>query len=487
MAICKHISCRNGFRAVEEYLTMQHDEKGHLLRDRDNNPHPREEYLIDGINCIPESFAPLCLEDRLRFRKRYNPKAIDTHQYIISFAPSDREKGLNMTEAHRFGYQLAKDTFPGHRILVCTHPDGENHSGNIHVHIVISSLRFEDRPIDSRFMRQSRRGGVSASEFKAGFAHQDTARLRHHLMRQINDYCEHRGYEICPSRSFSRSSPEEYFIKSRGIEPRNEQLRRVISDAAATTHNWEEFCEKLATGYTRYVSVVPPVTPAIQKKFWAEYKALNKAFWTWDQTLRTSCQEELNQAFQELKTCKNKEKKKELREKISRLKEKQNKERLFRKTYQTYVKTAFAAMKSRDLEDAQYCLEQMQELSRRREGYWKDGWDHSAGTYSILTGSMESRVTWKQITSEDLLTAQIVSGEINETIRLYQLASKELMEAPLPVATKITRGAVSFRHPDSEYWIRGKRLGENFTLEALGITPPQAPVRSRSRTHSYQR
>ena len=42
--------------------------------------------------------------------------------------------------------------------LICTHPDGHNHSGNIHVHIVINSLRiyevpllpYMDRPADTR-------------------------------------------------------------------------------------------------------------------------------------------------------------------------------------------------------------------------------------------------------------------------------------------------------------------------------------------------
>ena len=30
---------------------------------------------------------------------------------------------------------------------VCTHPDGHNHSGNIHVHIVINSLRIYEVPL----------------------------------------------------------------------------------------------------------------------------------------------------------------------------------------------------------------------------------------------------------------------------------------------------------------------------------------------------
>ena len=145
MAICKHNTSKNGFVAVAEYLTTQHDAKGHLLRDGEGVPIPREEYLIDGIHCIPETFAPLCLQDRLRFGKKADQRAVDTHQYILSFAPSDREKGLTMEEAHRFGLAFASRNFPGHRILVCTHPDGGQHSQNIHVHIVISALAFPAR------------------------------------------------------------------------------------------------------------------------------------------------------------------------------------------------------------------------------------------------------------------------------------------------------------------------------------------------------
>ena len=34
-----------------------------------------------------------------------------------------------------------------HQAIVCTHPDGHNHSGNIHVHIVINSLRIYEVPL----------------------------------------------------------------------------------------------------------------------------------------------------------------------------------------------------------------------------------------------------------------------------------------------------------------------------------------------------
>ena len=69
MAICKHNSSKNGFAGALEYLIMQHDAKGRLLLDDENFPIPREAYLINGINCLPETFASLCLQDRLRFQK----------------------------------------------------------------------------------------------------------------------------------------------------------------------------------------------------------------------------------------------------------------------------------------------------------------------------------------------------------------------------------------------------------------------------------
>lgn len=115
MAILKHNTSKNVFSAAVTYLTMQHDEKGALLRDPQGNPIPRQDCLINGIHCIPETFAPLCMEDRLRFHNADDKRAVSTHQYILSFAPEDKEKGLCPEEAQRFGIDFAKRNFPGHR------------------------------------------------------------------------------------------------------------------------------------------------------------------------------------------------------------------------------------------------------------------------------------------------------------------------------------------------------------------------------------
>ncbi|MEQ2857863.1 relaxase/mobilization nuclease domain-containing protein, partial [Brotocaccenecus cirricatena] len=84
---------------------------------------------------------------------------VKSHHYIISFDPRDgTDNGLTVDQAQELGEKFCKEHFPGHQALVCTHPDGHNHSGNIHVHIVINSLRiyevtllpYMDRPADTR-------------------------------------------------------------------------------------------------------------------------------------------------------------------------------------------------------------------------------------------------------------------------------------------------------------------------------------------------
>ncbi len=66
-----------------------------------------------------------------------------SHHYIISFDPRDgTDNGLTVDRAQELGEQNFVKSISRTPSLVCTHPDGHNHSGNIHVHIVINSLRI---------------------------------------------------------------------------------------------------------------------------------------------------------------------------------------------------------------------------------------------------------------------------------------------------------------------------------------------------------
>lgn len=474
MAICKHNTSKNGFAAPLEYLTLQHDASGRLLLDGEGIPIPRDTYIINGINCLPETFAPLCLQDRIRFGKKAGKHNVDTHQYIISFAPRDIQRGLTMEKAHAFALAFARKNFPGHRVLVCTHPDGENHAGNIHVHIIVSNLRFQDRKPDPQFMKSAPDGTVRLSDYRAGCSHQDTPALRKHLLSQINNYCYSQGYVMCPEKAGTKVSQKEYLLKQRGIDTRNDQLRRAIADAATTTNSWDAFVEKLGNAYSHSVPVIPPIPYADRQKLWKRYKELNGHFWVWDKQLRPSLQAQLKEAFQELKLCKQAEQKDTVRYRINRLKQEQAAERLFRQTWQTYARAASLALRSQNHGDALLCLEQLEELAKQQSGCWQEGWNRSSDTHSLLDGSVKSKLSWKQISNSDLEIAQKILDAVAEEAQYRKSLSSQTQEVPMPIEVKLTRGTVSFRHPDSERWVRGSRLGEAFTLQELGIRPPCA-------------
>ena len=89
-----------------------------------------------------------CMRSNLRYGKNQKREDVKSHHYIISFDPRDApDNGLTVDRAQALGEQFCKEHFPGHQALVCTHPDGHNHSGNIHVHIVINSLRIAEVPL----------------------------------------------------------------------------------------------------------------------------------------------------------------------------------------------------------------------------------------------------------------------------------------------------------------------------------------------------
>lgn len=147
MAIIKHIASKNAdYGAAEKYLIYQHDERTNKpILDENGNMIPRETYLIDGVNCTPEMFAIECVQLNKNCNKNLTKNEIKSHHYILSFDPKDSmDNGLTAQKAQNLGLEFCKKNFPGHQAIICTHTDGHNESGNIHVHIVINSLRLLD-------------------------------------------------------------------------------------------------------------------------------------------------------------------------------------------------------------------------------------------------------------------------------------------------------------------------------------------------------
>ena len=264
LATFKHISSKNAdYGAAEAYLTFEHDEftmKPTL--DENGRLIPREDYRISSLNCGGEDFAVACMRANLRYEKNQKREDVKSHHYIISFDPRDgTDNGLTVDRAQELGEQFCKEHFPGHQALVCTHPDGHNHSGNIHVHIVINSLRiyevpllpYMDRPADTR----------------EGCKHRCTNAAMEYFKSEVMEMCHRENlYQIdLLHGSKNRITEREYWVKRKGqaaldkenaslaaageppkltkFETDKEKLRRTIRTALSSAISFEDFSGKL--------------------------------------------------------------------------------------------------------------------------------------------------------------------------------------------------------------------------------------------------
>ena len=268
MATLKHIASKNSdYTAIEAYLVYQHDAfTGKQLLDEQGKPKLRDSYLLDTLECGDFSFATACLLANRKYGKNTQRDDIKSHQYIISFDPRDAaDNGLTMEKAQALGLKFCEENFPGHPAIVCTHPDGHNHSGNIHVHIVIGSIRT--REVERKPYMQKPR------DWLEGMKHSSTAQTMRHLRVEVMELCEGAGlYQIdLLNGSKERVSEAEYWVRRRGQlkldrenaaltaagqQPRQKKfetvkdiLRKQISSVLYRTTSFEDFSDKLMQQY----------------------------------------------------------------------------------------------------------------------------------------------------------------------------------------------------------------------------------------------
>ena len=268
MATLKHIASKNSdYSAIEAYLIYQHDEfTGKQLLDQQGRPMLRDSYILDTLECGDFSFATACLLANRKYNKNNHPDDIKSHQYIISFDPRDAaDNGLTMEKAQALGLNFCKENFPGHPAIVCTHPDGHNHSGSIHVHIVFGSVRT--REVERKPYMQK------PLDWREGMKHSSTAQTMRHLRVEVMELCEGAGlYQIdLLNGSKERVSEAEYWARRRGqlkldrenaaltaagqqpkqkkFETVKDTLRRQISSVLYRATSFEDFSAKLMQQY----------------------------------------------------------------------------------------------------------------------------------------------------------------------------------------------------------------------------------------------
>ena len=171
------------------------------------------------------------------------------------------DNGLTVDWAQALGEEFCRKQFPGHQAIVCTHPDGHNHSGNIHVHIVINSLRiaevpflpYMDRPADTR----------------AGCKHRCTDAAMEYFKAEVMELCHRENlYQIdLLHGSKNRITEREYWAQRKGqakldkeaaalpageqpakptkFETDKEKLRQAIRTALSSAASYDEFAAVL--------------------------------------------------------------------------------------------------------------------------------------------------------------------------------------------------------------------------------------------------
>ena len=264
MATFKHISSKNAdYGAAEAYLTFEHDEftmKPTL--DENGRLVPREGYRLATLNCGGEDFAVACMRSNLRYGKNQKREDVKSHHYIISFDPRDgTDNGLTVDKAQSLGEEFCNEHFPGHQAIVCTHPDGHNHSGNIHVHIVINSLRIEAVPLLPYMDRPA--------DTKDGCKHRCTDAAMEYFKSEVMEMCHRENlYQIdLLHGSKNRVTEREYWAQKKGqlaldkenaareatgqptkptkFETDKAKLRRTIRQALSQAGSFDEFASLL--------------------------------------------------------------------------------------------------------------------------------------------------------------------------------------------------------------------------------------------------
>ena len=264
MATLKHINSKNAdYGAAEQYLLFEHDEfTMKPVLDETGRLIPREDYRLSTLNCGGEDFAVACMRANLRYEKNQRREDVKSHHYIISFDPRDGpDNGLTVDRAQELGEKFCAEHFPGHQALVCTHPDGHNHSGNIHVHIVINSLRIEEVPFLPYMDRPA--------DTKAGCKHRCTDAALRYFKSEVMEMCHREGlYQIdLLSGSKERITEREYWAAKKGqlaldkenavreaagqptkptkFETDKAKLRRTIRQALSQAGSFDEFSSLL--------------------------------------------------------------------------------------------------------------------------------------------------------------------------------------------------------------------------------------------------
>lgn len=248
MAILKHISVKNRFYSdAVEYLTCQFDEYTNKpILDEKGRIMERENYLIDGVNCDVDTFGAECIETNRFYGKNNSVKDVKAHHYIISFAPGD---SITMEQPLEFGKHWLNEFAPGHQAVVAVHPDGHNNSQNMHIHMVINSVR--------KFPGRKSIWHDKPCEWKQGCKHKSTGKMMYHAKKWVMEKCIRLG--LGQVDLLAKKHTDNYWVEKRlmsqnakdgvGVTSNRELIRDTIDKLLPFVDSFEQMVECLQHMY----------------------------------------------------------------------------------------------------------------------------------------------------------------------------------------------------------------------------------------------
>ena len=254
MAILKHISVKNRFySSAVEYLTCQFDEYTNKpILDEKGRIQERENYLISGVNCDVDSFGAECIEVNRLYGKNNSVKDVKAHHYIISFEPNDP---ITMEQALEFGKQWLDAFAPGHQAVVAVHPDGHNGSQNMHIHMVINSVR--------KYAGKQSRWHEKPCEWKQGCKHKSTGKMMFYAKKWVMEKCIRLGFGQVDL--LAKKHTDNYWVEKRlmnqnakdgvGVTSNRELIRDTIDKLLPFMDSFEQLVECLQFMYNWKIRV----------------------------------------------------------------------------------------------------------------------------------------------------------------------------------------------------------------------------------------
>ena len=225
MAILKHLPVHNKYyQDAVIYFLFQHDDHARPIYSERHKMILRDNVLIDAINTDVWSYSVDCQIANQHWHKNQEARDVKSHHIIISFPKEDREEhGLTPEIAQEIGMEFARKHFGGHQCIVATHNDGNNHSGNIHLHICFNSLRIKDtEPPEYSDL---------ARDYKAGYKFQASGKCIHYLKADLERMCREWGLSQIPLNRPAKQkiTNEEYWAAHRGQERLDQKIEAIHS------------------------------------------------------------------------------------------------------------------------------------------------------------------------------------------------------------------------------------------------------------------